>query len=183
MRVDRLWCFKSQGPVLLLWSDAVVSWLATGSAAFIWKLRCHWLRDLRQCQIALVRQARPRTWDWSFSLFLSQVEGIFYVNDHLERLMFDELKQSCRTGGYGGFLPGVKQIANVAALPGIVGVSLWTYRWYSAGQVSPLFIHWRYHSLALVWVRLLTLWWFSARLWYINWLLAGYTLCHSPSIS
>lgn len=25
--------------------------------------------------------------------------------------------------GIGGFLPGVKQIANVAALPGIVGVS------------------------------------------------------------
>jgi len=25
--------------------------------------------------------------------------------------------------GVGGFLPGVKQIANVAALPGIVGVS------------------------------------------------------------
>lgn len=26
--------------------------------------------------------------------------------------------------GIGGFLPGVKQIANVAALPGIVGVSV-----------------------------------------------------------
>ena len=125
----------------------------------------------------------PQDMGWSFSLFLSQVEGIFYVNDHLERLMFDELKQSCRTGGYGGFLPGVKQIANVAALPGIVGVSLWMYWWHSARLVSPLFIHWRYHSLALVWVRLLTLWWFSARLWYIDWLLAGYTLCHSPSIS
>ena len=52
-----------------------------------------------------------------------QVEGVFYVNDFLEKLMFDELKQSCRTGGYGGFLPGMKQIGNVAALPGIVGVS------------------------------------------------------------
>ena len=48
---------------------------------------------------------------------------MFYVNDLLEKLMFDELKNSCRTGGYGGFLPGMKQIANVAALPGIVGVS------------------------------------------------------------
>ena len=38
--------------------------------------------------------------------------------------MFDELKQSCRSGGYGGFLPGMKQIANVAALPGIVGKSV-----------------------------------------------------------
>jgi len=35
--------------------------------------------------------------------------------------MFDELRQSCKAGGYGGFLPGMKQIANVAALPGIVG--------------------------------------------------------------
>ena len=26
--------------------------------------------------------------------------------------------------GIGGFLPGVKQIANVAALPGIVGVRI-----------------------------------------------------------
>ena len=38
--------------------------------------------------------------------------------------MFDELKNSCRPGAVGGFLPGVKQIANVAALPGIVGKSI-----------------------------------------------------------
>ena len=53
-----------------------------------------------------------------------QVEGLFYTNEHLEKLMFDELKQSCHSGGYGGFLPGMKQIANVAALPGIVGKSI-----------------------------------------------------------
>jgi tRNA-splicing ligase RtcB len=52
------------------------------------------------------------------------VEGIFYVNSHLEKLMFEELETSTRFGGMGGFLPGMKQIANVAALPGIVGVSL-----------------------------------------------------------
>lgn len=52
------------------------------------------------------------------------VEGLFFVNEVLEKLMFDELKQSCRTGGYGGFLPGMKQIGNVAALPGIVGRSI-----------------------------------------------------------
>lgn len=52
------------------------------------------------------------------------VEGVFYVNESLERLMLDELRQSCRSGGYGGFLPGVKQIANVAALPGIVSRSV-----------------------------------------------------------
>jgi len=36
--------------------------------------------------------------------------------------MFEELRNSCSSGGVGGFLPGLKQIANVAALPGIVGV-------------------------------------------------------------
>ncbi|OWF41547.1 tRNA-splicing ligase RtcB homolog [Mizuhopecten yessoensis] len=53
-----------------------------------------------------------------------KVEGIFYANESLEKLMFDELKQSCRSQGYGGFLPGMKQIGNVAALPGIVGKSI-----------------------------------------------------------
>ena len=33
-----------QDPVLLLRSDDVASRLANGSAAFIWKLHCHWLR-------------------------------------------------------------------------------------------------------------------------------------------
>ena len=46
------------------------------------------------------------------------VEGVFYVNKQLEKLMLDELRNSCRPGMVGGFLPGVKQIANVAALPG-----------------------------------------------------------------
>lgn len=50
-----------------------------------------------------------------------KVEGVFYVNQRLEKLMFDELRNACRPGMVGGFLPGVKQIANVAALPGIVG--------------------------------------------------------------
>jgi tRNA-splicing ligase RtcB (3'-phosphate/5'-hydroxy nucleic acid ligase) len=55
---------------------------------------------------------------------ISKVEGLFYVNKHLEQLMFEELKLSCTSGGFGGFLPGMKQIANVAALPGIVGKSI-----------------------------------------------------------
>ena len=60
----------------------------------------------------------------SFSINFYQVEGIFYVNSVLEKLMFDELRNSCRPGQVGGFLPGMKQIANVAALPGIVGRSV-----------------------------------------------------------
>lgn len=55
------------------------------------------------------------------------VEGIFYVNQTLEKLMFDELRNACRPGMVGGFLPGVKQIANVAALPGIVGMYLYHF--------------------------------------------------------
>lgn len=35
------------------------------------------------------------------------VEGIFYVNKNLEQLMFDELRNACRPGMDGGFLPGM----------------------------------------------------------------------------
>jgi len=50
--------------------------------------------------------------------------GTFYANEALQELIFDELKTHCVSGGYGGFLPAVKQIANVAALPGIVNRSI-----------------------------------------------------------
>lgn len=53
-----------------------------------------------------------------------RVPGTFYVNGALEPLMFDELHHHVDAGGYGGFLPAVKQIANVAALPGIVRHSI-----------------------------------------------------------
>ncbi|XP_019626550.1 PREDICTED: tRNA-splicing ligase RtcB homolog [Branchiostoma belcheri] len=53
-----------------------------------------------------------------------KVDGFFYVNDLLEKLMFDELRQHSRAAGFGGFLPAMKQIANVAALPGIVKKSV-----------------------------------------------------------
>ena len=52
-----------------------------------------------------------------------QVPGTFYVNDKLRDLMFEELHHHASHKGVGGFLPAVKQIANVAALPGIVKVS------------------------------------------------------------
>lgn len=50
------------------------------------------------------------------------VPGVFYVNDRLRGLLFEELQAYCQRGEHGGFLPAVKQIANVAALPGIVRV-------------------------------------------------------------
>ncbi|XP_065211280.1 RNA-splicing ligase RtcB homolog [Planococcus citri] len=53
-----------------------------------------------------------------------KVEGVFYVNKNLKKLIFEELQNSCEPGKAGGFLPGVKQVANVAALPGIVGKSV-----------------------------------------------------------
>ena len=51
-----------------------------------------------------------------------RVPGRFYVNAELEALLFDELRAFSASGGHGGFLPAVKQLANVAALPGIVQV-------------------------------------------------------------
>ncbi|VDP18348.1 unnamed protein product, partial [Onchocerca flexuosa] len=52
------------------------------------------------------------------------VEGRFYVNKPLEKLIFEELKNACRSDGIGGFLPAVRQIGNVAALPAIVNASI-----------------------------------------------------------
>ncbi|GMH63209.1 hypothetical protein TrLO_g13819 [Triparma laevis f. longispina] len=53
-----------------------------------------------------------------------RVPGIFYVNERLEQLMLSELQQSCDGTGIGGFIPACSQIANVAALPGIVKSSI-----------------------------------------------------------
>ncbi|KAL4852937.1 tRNA-splicing ligase RtcB [Chlorella vulgaris] len=52
------------------------------------------------------------------------VPGVFYVNERLKHLLFTELQTFCQRGDHGGFLPAVKQIANVAALPGIVQGSI-----------------------------------------------------------
>lgn len=53
------------------------------------------------------------------------VPGKFYVNSALERLVFDEVRSYSRQSDTtGGFLPALKQIGNVAALPGIVKYSI-----------------------------------------------------------
>ncbi|KAK2188786.1 hypothetical protein NP493_121g01009 [Ridgeia piscesae] len=76
-------------------------------------------------ELKFIEQKSPFNWQIKKGFVPNmKVEGTFYVNDKLQQLMFDELKQSCISGGYGGFLPGVKQIGNVAALPGIVGKSI-----------------------------------------------------------
>ena len=46
----------SQGLVLLARHDANASFLTNGSAAFFWKLHCHWLKSLQQHRITSVRQ-------------------------------------------------------------------------------------------------------------------------------
>ncbi len=58
------------------------------------------------------------------SIYLYSYKGRIYVNSALEELLLDELNCSCQAGSIGGFLPAVKQIANVAALPGIVHRSI-----------------------------------------------------------
>jgi RNA-splicing ligase RtcB len=52
------------------------------------------------------------------------VPCIVYVNKPLESMVMEELRAYSNTGGIGGFLPAVKQIANVASLPGIIGASI-----------------------------------------------------------
>jgi len=52
-----------------------------------------------------------------------QSKAIFYVNALLKDLLFDELRTySSHNNKGGGFLPAVKQLGNVASLPGIVKV-------------------------------------------------------------
>lgn len=59
-----------------------------------------------------------------------KVDAEVIVNDDLELLLLEELKQSVGEGGgsgsgsRGGFIPALRQVANVAALPGIVKASM-----------------------------------------------------------
>ena len=58
--IEHITCIECYlGPVWLLRHDALARILANGSTTFHWKLRCHWLKFLRQLQIAVVRQG-PR---------------------------------------------------------------------------------------------------------------------------
>ena len=50
-----------QGSVSLQRRDNVTSLLANGSAAFIWKLHCHWLKGLWQRHVAVVIQGPQYT--------------------------------------------------------------------------------------------------------------------------
>ena len=74
---------------------------------------------------AYLKQVAPCEWqiDKGFVPNMN-VPGRFYVNPALQELVFSELQQFTRSSAQQGFLPALKQIANVAALPGIVRHSI-----------------------------------------------------------
>lgn len=49
-----------------------------------------------------------------------KTDGVVFANKQLQQMLVDEMRQ----GGDGGFIPSLRQVANVAALPGIVGRSM-----------------------------------------------------------
>jgi len=88
-----------------------------------------------------------------------KVRAEIIVNDDLQTLLVDELQkssscccssESSAAGEDGAFIPSLRQVANVAALPGIVGASLAMPDVHSGygfciGNVAALTwrIHWR----------------------------------------
>lgn len=52
------------------------------------------------------------------------VPAQIYVDSHIDEMLLNELEICCSDCSGGGFLPALKQVANVAALPGIVKASL-----------------------------------------------------------
>jgi hypothetical protein len=108
-----------------------------------------------QDELKYIKRVSP----WKFEISQGFVQdmkviGTFYVNESLEELILDELRAHCSSGGVGGFLPAVKQIANVAALPGIVNKSIGELFLYLLAMSHDLSIRSSRRSL---------------RLWICNW--------------
>ena len=76
-------------------------------------------------EFAFLKQETPYRWRIDLG-FVPQmrVPGHVYVNEALQPLLWSELRQFVGSSSTSGFLPALKQIANVAALPGIVGHSI-----------------------------------------------------------
>jgi len=76
-------------------------------------------------ELAFLKQETPYRWRIDLG-FVPQmrVPGHVYVNEALQPLLCSELRQFAGSSSTSGFLPALKQIANVAALPGIVGHSI-----------------------------------------------------------
>ena len=72
---------SNQWQCIFQWADVrVTGWSANDSAAFKWKLHCHWLKGLWQCDVTAVIQAlalrpgSPSTWShppWTDGQLLS----------------------------------------------------------------------------------------------------------------
>lgn len=81
-------------------------------------------RDLKE-ELSYLPRINPYRYDINVGFVpRMRVPGCFYVNDILSTLVFGELESACDKKKGGGFLPSVKQIANVASLPGIVSRSI-----------------------------------------------------------
>ncbi len=68
-----------------------------------------------------------RTWYILLKGFVPhmKVPAQIYVDSHIDEMLLEELEAFCAAADSGGgFLPALKQAANVAALPGIVKASL-----------------------------------------------------------
>jgi hypothetical protein len=64
-----------------------------------------------------------------------------YVNESLFKLLMEELQQFVEAKGVGGFLPALKQTANVASLPGAIGVSKFSFSTSFIGNAIILLIN------------------------------------------
>ena len=76
-------------------------------------------------EMSFLEQKSPTEWTIKKGFVPNmRVPGTFYVNEDLQQLLFSELSQFCQSTAQHGFLPAIKQIANVAGLPGIVRSSI-----------------------------------------------------------
>lgn len=78
-------------------------------------------------ELSYLTKVTPYRYDISIGFVPNmRVPGTFFVNEDLAPLVKAELEKSAKTsaGGGGGFIPAVKQIANVSSLPGIVSRSI-----------------------------------------------------------
>ena len=99
-----------------------ISWLSGHAWTTDLWVRYPWLFCLSQ-EMEYIQQSGPVEYHIKRGMVPNmRVPGKFYVNDRLRTLLFDELHAATQRGGQGGFLPAIKQISNVAALPGIVRV-------------------------------------------------------------
>jgi len=76
-------------------------------------------------ELRYLKQLEPCRWEIAKGFVPNmRVPGTFFINQSLQELIFSELQQFCKADARHGFLPAIKQIGNVAGLPGIVRHSI-----------------------------------------------------------